>query len=90
MGLSRKAATEFSFLLAMPTLTSAALYDLYKNRALLNVDMSVLLFIGSLFSFISALFAVRALLKYISNNNFTVFAIYRIIFGLFLAANFYK
>jgi undecaprenyl-diphosphatase len=80
-GLSRKAATEFSFLLAIPTLTAAALYDLYKHRTLLDADMAGLLAIGFVVSFISALFAVRGLLRYISRHDFTIFAWYRIAFG---------
>jgi undecaprenyl-diphosphatase len=81
-GLSRKAATEFSFFLAIPTLTAAALYDLYKHRALLDADLWWLLTAGFAASFVFALLAVRGLMRYISHNDFVVFAWYRIVFGL--------
>ena len=80
-GLSRKAATEFSFFLAIPTLGAASLYDLYKNRDLLDPHLAGLLAAGFLTSFVCALLAVRALLRYISRHDFTVFAWYRIAFG---------
>lgn len=80
-GLSRRTATEFSFFLAIPTLTAAALYDLYKHRALLDGDLAGVLAIGSVVSFVSALIAVRGLLRYISRHDFSVFAWYRIAFG---------
>jgi undecaprenyl-diphosphatase len=80
-GLSRKAATEFSFFLAIPTLTAAALYDLYKHRAAIDAGMGGLLAAGFILSFLSALLAVRGLLRYISRHDFTAFAWYRIAFG---------
>jgi undecaprenyl-diphosphatase len=80
-GLSRKAATEFSFMLAIPTLTAAAFYDLYKHRALLDADMAGVLAAGFAMSFLSALYAVRGLLRYISRHDFSLFAWYRIAFG---------
>ncbi|HPX60323.1 MAG TPA: undecaprenyl-diphosphate phosphatase [Deltaproteobacteria bacterium] len=85
-GLSRKAATEFSFFLAIPTLTCAALYDLYKHRHFLDSEMTTLLAVGFVFSFLSALVAVRGLLRYISRHDFVIFAWYRIAFGLVLMA----
>ncbi len=81
-GLSRKAATEFSFFLAIPTLTAAALYDLYKHRELLSADLWWLLAVGFVASFLFALLAVRALIRYISRHDFVVFAWYRIAFGV--------
>lgn len=82
-GLSRKAATEFSFFLAIPTLVIASLYDLYKHRDLLHIENDGLFFItGLVAAFISALLAVKGLLRYISHHDFIVFAWYRIIFGL--------
>lgn len=81
-GLSRKAATEFSFFLAIPTLTAAALYDLYKHRELLSADLSSVLAVGFVASFVFALIAVRALIRYISRHDFVVFAWYRIAFGV--------
>ncbi len=80
-GLSRQAATEFSFFLAIPTLTAAALYDLLKHRELLNTDLAGLLAVGFVTSFVCALIAVRALLRYVSRHDFTAFAWYRIAFG---------
>ena len=81
-GLSRQAATEFSFFLAIPTLTAAALYDLYKHRELLSVDLSSVLAVGFVASFVFALLAVRGLVRYISKHDFVVFAWYRIAFGV--------
>ena len=80
-GLSRKAATEFSFFLAIPTLTAATGYELFKARHLFNADDLGVLAVGFVFSFISAAFAVRALLRYISHHDFSAFAWYRIAFG---------
>jgi undecaprenyl-diphosphatase len=85
-GLSRKAATEFSFFLAIPTLMIATLYEVYKERALLNVDDVGLWTVGFVFAFLSAFLCVRWLLRYISNHDFTVFAWYRIVFGIIVLA----
>ena len=82
LGLSRKAATEFSFFLSMPTLIGAGLYSLYKDRALLSAADLPLFAVGLLFSFLAAWVCVRWLLRYISTHDFTVFAWYRIAFGL--------
>ena len=81
LGLSRKAATEFSFYLAIPTLIGAGVYSLYKERALLSVNDVPMFAVGLVFSFISALVCVRWLLRYISTHNFVPFAWYRIAFG---------
>ena len=81
-GLSRKAAAEFSFFLAVPTLGIASIYSMYKERALLSVDDLDIWATGFIFAFISAMIAVRALIKYVSNHDFTIFAWYRIAFGL--------
>ncbi len=81
-GLSRKAATEFSFFLAIPTLTVATAYQLYKERALLNADDFGMWVVGFISAFVSAFLCVRWLLRYISSHDFTVFAWYRIAFGL--------
>lgn len=80
-GLSRKAATEFSFFLAIPTLTAATFYELYKERALLSLTDMPLFTVGFIASFISAFFCVRWLLRFISTHDFTPFAWYRIFFG---------
>ncbi len=81
-GLSRKAAAEFSFFLAVPTLGIASIYSMYKERHLLSTDDLGLWAMGFIFAFISAMIAVRALIKYVSNHDFTIFAWYRIAFGL--------
>ena len=81
LGLSRKAATDFSFYLAIPTLIGAGAYSLYKERALLSMaDLPVFL-VGLLFSFLSAWVCVRWLLRYIASHSFVPFAWYRIAFG---------
>jgi undecaprenyl-diphosphatase len=84
LGLSRRTATEFSFFLAIPTLLAATAYEVYKNRELLlNSQGDVMLFaIGFVTAFVSALIAIRALLKFISQHDFVVFAWYRIVFGI--------
>jgi undecaprenyl-diphosphatase len=88
-GLSRKAATEFTFFLAMPTLIAATLYEMYKERALLSVDDLGMWTAGFIASFISAFLCVRWLLRYISSHDFTVFAWYRIAFGLIVLLTYY-
>ena len=82
LGLSRQAATDFSFFLAIPTLTGAGVYSLYKERALLSVNDIPMFAVGLLFSFVSAWLCVRWLLRYISTNSFVPFAWYRIAFGI--------
>lgn len=90
-GLSRKAATEFSFFLAIPTLVVASAYDLYKHRDLLQVESDVLSFaVGLIAAFISALLAVKGLLRYISHHDFIIFAWYRILFGVVVLATAYS
>ena len=81
-GLSRRAATEFSFFLAIPTLIVATVYKLYKERALLSVDDLSMWAVGFVASFVSAFFCVRWLLRFISTHDFTPFAWYRIFFGI--------
>jgi undecaprenyl-diphosphatase len=85
-GLSRKAATEFSFFLAIPTLFAATVYSLYKERALLSAADLPLFSIGTAAAFVSAFLCVRWLLRYISSHDFTVFAWYRIVFGVIVLA----
>lgn len=81
-GLSRRAATEFSFFLAIPTMFAATFYDVYKNRDLFSMDDIALFAVGGTVSFISAFIAVRGLIRFISRHDFTVFAWYRIAFGI--------
>jgi undecaprenyl-diphosphatase len=80
-GLSRKAATEFSFFLAVPTLVAAGAYDFWKNRTLFDTGDAGLFAAGSITAFVSAFLCVRWLLRYIATHDFTPFAWYRIAFG---------
>jgi undecaprenyl-diphosphatase len=82
LGLSRKAATDFSFYLAIPTLIGAGVYSLYKERSLLSMADLPMFGVGLLFSFISAWLCVRWLLRFIATHSFNGFAWYRIVFGL--------
>lgn len=87
-GLSRTTATEFSFFLAMPTMVAATLYDLYKGRAYLNIEDVGLFTVGFGTAFVTALIVVRVFLAYVGRHSFTVFAWYRIGFGLLVLAYF--
>lgn len=81
-GLSRKAATEFSFFLAIPTLTAATFYQAYSERALFSAADLPMFAVGFVAAFVSAFLCVRWLLRYISSHDFTSFAWYRIAFGM--------
>jgi undecaprenyl-diphosphatase len=85
-GLSRKAATEFSFFLAIPTLAAATVYELYKERHLLSLQDLDMWAVGFIASFVSAFLCVRWLLRFISSHSFEFFAWYRIVFGLLVLA----
>ena len=89
LGLSRKAATDFSFFLASPTLIAAGGYSLWKERALLSMADFPLFAVGFVVSFLSAWLCIRWLLRYISTHDFVVFAWYRIAFGLVVLATWY-
>lgn len=80
-GLSRKAATEFSFFLAVPTLIAAGAYDTWKNRLLFTAEDLPMFGIGMLAAFLSALIVIRWLIRYVATHDFRVFAWYRIAFG---------
>lgn len=82
VGVNRSAAAEFSFLLAIPTMFGATLYDLYKNRDGLTADGMTFVAVGFVVSFIVALIVVKWLLRYISSHGFGAFAVYRIILGV--------
>jgi len=82
LGLSRRAATDYSFYLAMPTLIGAGAYSLYKERALLTMADMPVFGVGLVFSFLSAWVCVHWLLRYISSHDFMPFAWYRIAFGI--------
>ena len=86
LGLSRKAATEFSFFLAIPTLIGAGAYSLWKERALLSANDLPLFLVGFGFSFVFAWLCVRWLLRYVSTHTFVPFAWYRIAFGVVVLA----
>jgi undecaprenyl-diphosphatase len=90
LGLSRKAATDFSFYLAIPTLIGAGAYSLYKERALLSMADAPMFAVGLVVSFISAWVCVRWLLRFISSHSFEVFAWYRIVFGLVVLGTSYS
>jgi undecaprenyl-diphosphatase len=88
-GLSRKAATEFSFFLAVPTLVAAGGYDFLKNRALFSASDAGIFSVGSVAAFVSAFIVVRWLIRYVSTHDFKPFAWYRIAFGLLVLATFW-
>lgn len=89
-GLSRRAATEFSFFLAVPTLVAAGAWDAWKNRALLDVHDIGLFGVGMLSAFVSAFLCVRWLLRFIVSHDFTIFAWYRIVFGIIVLGTAYS
>jgi undecaprenyl-diphosphatase len=81
-GLSRKAATEFSFFLAVPTLIAAGLYDLWKHRDMLSAGDAPIFGVGMVVSFACAFVVIRWLIRYVATHDFKPFAWYRIAFGL--------
>jgi undecaprenyl-diphosphatase len=81
LGFSRKAATEFSFYLGIPTLMGAGAYSMWKQRNLLQVSDAPMFLIGTVTAFISALICIRWLIRYVSTHDFKGFAWYRIVFG---------
>ena len=85
-GLSRKAATEYSFFLAMPTMVGAAVYSGYKYRELFQAGDLPVFALGFVTAFFFAMIAVRGLLKFIANHSYAAFAWYRIVFGLLILA----
>ena len=82
LGLNRKTAAEFSFLLAVPTMFMATFYDIYKNHSQFNISDWSNLTVGFITAFIFAIFAIKLLLKFISTHNFIPFGVYRIILGI--------
>jgi undecaprenyl-diphosphatase len=81
-GLSRRAATEFSFFLAIPIMFAATAYDIYSSRDLLSVQDASLFVVGFVTAFVSALVVVKGLLRYVAHHDFRIFAWYRIVFGV--------
>ncbi|WP_173806703.1 undecaprenyl-diphosphate phosphatase [Sphaerotilus uruguayifluvii] len=89
MGLSRQAATDFSFFLGIPTLIGAGAYSLLKERDKLSMADAPMFLVGLVFSFIAAWLCVRWLLRYVATHNFVPFAWYRIAFGLLILVTAY-
>ena len=81
LGFSRKAATEFSFFLGIPTLMGAGAYSVYKHRDLLRMDDLPMFVVGTVVSFVAALLCIRWLIRYVSSHDFVPFAWYRLVFG---------
>jgi undecaprenyl-diphosphatase len=81
LGADKRAAAEFSFFLAIPTMIGAFAYDFYKNRAEMNADHIGIVAIGFVVSFITALIVVKAFLAYVTRNGFKLFAWWRVIVG---------
>ena len=81
LGFSRKAATEFSFFLGIPTLMGAGAYSVWKQRDLLSMQDVPVFAVGTVMAFFSALLCIRWLIRYVSTHDFTIFAWYRIVFG---------
>ena len=81
MGASKRAAAEFSFFLAMPTMAGAFAYDLMKNYKILSADDAAIIVAGFITAFVSALIVVKSLLGYVSRHGYTPFALWRIILG---------
>lgn len=88
-GLSRRAATEFSFFLAVPVLFVASAYELVKHRSLFDAGDLGMFATGFVAAFVSAFLCVRWLLRYISQHDFTIFAWYRIAFGVIVLVTAY-
>ncbi len=81
-GLDRETATEFSFLLAVPTMFAATLLDIYKSRHMIAAGGSLSLFAGTVLSFLFAIIAVKFLIGYVKKHDFTAFGVYRIILAI--------
>ena len=84
LGLSRRAATEFSFFLSIPVMFAATLFDLLKSRGALSAADAPAFAVGFVTAFVSALVVVKAFLGYVSRHSFAAFAWYRIALGLLL------
>jgi undecaprenyl-diphosphatase len=88
-GLSRQVATEFSFFLAVPIMFAATGYQVVKYRDLFTASDLAPFAVGFVVSFVSALVAVRALIRYVARHDFGAFAWYRIVLGAIVLAYFY-
>lgn len=89
-GLNRKTATEFSFFLAIPIMFAATILDVYKSRNILSLDDAGLFAVGFITAFLSALVAIRFLLRFVATHDFKLFAWYRIVFGVIVLAYFWR
>ena len=83
-GLDRKSATEFSFFLAIPTISSACIYDIYKNFSILSFTDFELIAVGCISAFISAIFVIKWFIKFVSKYSFIGFGFYRILLGFLI------
>ena len=81
LGADKRAAAEFSFFLAIPTMVGAFVYDLYKSRGEMTMDHAGLIAIGFVVSFITAMIVVKAFLGYVTRHGFALFAWWRVIVG---------
>ncbi|MBS1202832.1 MAG: undecaprenyl-diphosphatase UppP [Chromatiaceae bacterium] len=88
-GLSRRAATEMSFFLAIPTMLAATVFDVYQSRDILSADDLPVFAVGFVSAFVFAMLAVKGLLRFISHHSFDAFAWYRIVFGLIVLGTAY-
>jgi len=88
LGVQRRAAAEFSFFLAIPTMLGASTLDLWKSRDLITADDAGIIAIGFVAAGVSALFVVRWLVRYVSHHDFSIFGWYRIVFGSLLIVYF--
>lgn len=84
LGISRPAAVEFTFCLAIPVMFGASLLKLIKAKLAFSLFQIVILVISALVAFVVSLFVIRKLINYIKNHNFIIFGIYRIIIGVFI------
>jgi len=81
-GLDRETATEFSFLLAVPTMVAATGLDVWKSRAMIAQGGFLTLFVGTVLSFFFAIIAVKFLIGYVKKHDFTAFGVYRIVLSI--------
>ena len=86
LGLSRRAATEFSFFLAIPVMGAATVYDLVRSRDVLSMSDVPMFAVGFIVSFLTAVVVVRKFVTFVSRHSFSWFAWYRIAFGIFVLA----
>jgi len=80
-GIERKAATEFSFFLAVPMMIAATGYDVFKHYKLFTLQDVALIAVGFIAAFLAGFLAIKSLLKFVSSKNYVPFAYYRIVFG---------